>query len=137
MISCIIFFIVFTNLFESFCTCMLLKTLLCYVICWFIANVLYIFTKFFVVNFMTIFTFYICTEFLHQFFLKLALRFDCCVSCFKSFKQVLFTHFLHFTFNHHNVFFSSTHHKIHISLFQLFESWINDEFTINTCYTYF
>jgi len=95
------------------------------------------FTQFFIVYFVAIFAFYGRTNSLCQFFLSQALHFDCFVGCFHGVQQVKFGNFTHFTFYHHDVFVSSTHHEVHVSFFQLIESRVDNELSVDACYAYF
>ena len=102
-----------------------------------IASLTTSFTQFLIIHFMTIFTLNICTQFFGQFLLKSALGFDGFMSCLEGSQQILFGNLIHLTFYHHDIFLSSTHHDIHICLFHLLESRIDDIFSINACYTHF
>ena len=95
------------------------------------------FAQFFVVYFVAIFAFYGRTNCFSQFFLCLTLHFDSFVSGLHGVQQVLFGYFIHFTFHHHDVFISGTNHKVHVSFFQLIESRVDNELSVDACYTYF
>ena len=98
---------------------------------------MYGFAQVFVIFFVTVFTFYSLADFFHQLHLSLAVNLDCFVSKLHGFQQVLFRNFLHFTFHHHDVFIGSGNHDVHVSTFQCFECRVDDELTVDTCYTYF
>ena len=94
-------------------------------------------TEFFVVFFVAIFALHGRTNFFHQFHLSLAVNLDSFVSSLQSFEQILFAHFVHFAFHHHDVFVSSSNHQVHICLFELFESWVDNELAIDASYANF
>jgi len=102
-----------------------------------VASIMNGFTQFFIIYFVAIFAFYGRTHCFCQFFLSLTLYFDCFVSCFHGVQQVKFGNFTHFTFYHHDVFISGTYHKVHVCFFQLIESRVDNEFSVDACYTYF
>ena len=129
------FLVVLANLLESLCACMLLQSLLCYVVGWLIAYLLNIGTQILVVYFVAVLALNVCAKFLHQFLLKLALWLDGIVSSLERSKKILLRNFLHLALNHHDVLLGSTNHQIHISLFQLLECWVDDELAVDTCYT--
>ena len=106
-------------------------------VCFCIAEFVNCLTQFFVVFFVAIFTFNCRAYCFCQFHLSLAVYLDSFVSAFQGFKQILFAYFLHFAFYHHDVFVSSGYHQVHIGFFQLFESRVDNELTVYTCYTYF
>ena len=94
-------------------------------------------TQFFVVYFMTIFAFYSRTNFFCQLHLSFTLYLDCFVSGLHGVQQVKFGYFIHFTFHHHDVFVSGTDHEVHVSFFQLVESRVDNELSVDTRYAYF
>ena len=67
----------------------------------------------------------------HQFLLSDAVNLDSFVRSFEGFKQVRFRNFVHFTFHHHDVFVSRTHHNVHVGLFKLVESWVYYKFAVD------
>ena len=91
----------------------------------------------FVVHFMVVFTFHCFSNLFSQLHLCFTMNLDSFMSYFHCFQQFSFGYFVHFTFYHHDVLISSGHHQIHISFFQLFKSRIDNELTVDTCYTYF
>ena len=103
------------------------------IVCFFL-NLL---AKFFIVYFIAIFALNICTKFFCKFFLNFAHWFNSIVCSFQSINKILLRHFVHFAFYHHNIIFGSTNHYVHISFFHLFEGWIYDIFSINSCNTNF
>ncbi len=128
--------VVLANLLESLCTSLLLETLLGHVVSWLVANLGNVCLKFLVVHLVAIFTLHVGTEFLHKFLLEAALRLDGIVSSLEGSKQILFAHFLHLAFHHHDVFLCGTHHEVHVSLFELLESRVDNKFTIDTSNAY-
>ena len=128
----------FADGIESIHTLMLiLVTGSCNCISLVIAGVVNSLAEFFIVYFVAVFAFYGRTDFFCQFHLGLTLYLDCFVSSFHGFQQVSFGNFIHFTFHHHDVFISGAYHQIHVSLFQLLKSRIDNKFAVDTCYAYF
>ena len=68
---------------------------------------------------------------LHEFLLDETVNLDSLVSCLESAKQILLAHLIHLTFYHHDVVVGSTDHKVHVSLFHLLESRVDDIFAID------
>ena len=91
----------------------------------------------FVVYFVVVFTFYSFSNLFSQLHLRFAMNLDSFVSHFHCFQQFSFRYFMHFTFYHHDVLISSGYHQVHVSFFQLFKSRIDNELTVDTCYTHF
>ena len=131
---CVCFLIVFANLLKCFCTSMLLESLLCYVVSWLVALSINVSLEFVIINFVAIFALNISAEFLHEFLLDAALWLDSLVCCLESFEKILLRHFLHLTLNHHDVLLCSTYHKVHISVLQLLESWVDNKLAIDASY---
>ena len=102
-----------------------------------IASVVNSLAEFFVVYFMAIFAFYGRANLFGQFHLGFTLYLDCFMGGFHGFQQVFFGNLVHFTFHHHDILISSAYHEIHVCLFQLVESRVDDELAIDTCYAHF
>ena len=101
-------------------------------ICLVVALFPYILAEVFVVYFMTVFALNGGSGFFSEFHLRLALALDCLVGKLESVEQFSFRNFVHFAFNHHYIFVCSTYHQIHVSFFELFESWVDNELAIDT-----
>ena len=136
MCSSVSFLVVLANLLESLCTSMLLESLLGHVVSWLVANLGNVSLKFLVVHLVAVFTLHVGAEFLHELLLQAALWLDSLVSSLESTEQILLAHFLHLAFHHHDVFLSGTHHEVHVGVFELLESRVDDKLTIDTCNAY-
>ena len=123
--------------FESLGALVLLQSLLCYVISGLVALLLHLLAKVLVVHFVAVFALHVGTQFLAKFLLQAAHGFDGLVGSLQGTQQVLFAHFLHLTFHHHDVFFGGAHHEVHIGLLQLGEGGIDDILTIDASYSNF
>ena len=84
-----------------------------------------------VVDFMAIFALH-GTYSLGQFELGLALHLDSVMSGLEGSQKFSFGHFVHFAFHHHDVVVGGTDHEFHVGFFELFESGIDYEFTVDT-----
>ena len=92
--------------------------------------------QFLVVHLMAVFAFHVGAELFGQFNLHLAHRFDGIHSCFECTDHVLFAHFLHLAFHHHDVFGRGTDHDVHVCFFHLLECRVDDILAIDTCYAH-
>ena len=52
-------------------------------------------------------------------------------------EQVLLGDFLHLSFHHHDVFLSGTHHDVHVGIFQLCESGVDDILAVHPRHAHF
>ena len=86
---------------------------------------------------MTVFALNGGSGFFSEFHLRLALALDCLVGKLESVEQFSFRNFVHFAFNHHNIFISSTYHKVHVGFLKLFKGRVDDELTIDAGYAHF
>ena len=134
--SSVCLLVILTNLLESLCTILLLKTLLRHVVSRLVALGSEVCLQVVIIHLVAILTLHILAQLLHQLLLQAALRLDSVVCCLERFEKVFLLHFLHLTFHHHDVFFSGTHHQVHISLLQLLEGWVNHELAIDACNTH-
>ena len=105
-------------------------------ICFVVACFAYFLAQLFVVNFVAVFAFNIGAELLGKFLLQTTHGFDGFVCRLERANKVLLGNFIHFAFHHHDVFFGSSHHDVHISIFHLFISRIYHVFSVNACNTY-
>ena len=128
---------VFNDFLEGLCTCVLLESLLCNVISWLVAFLLNLLAEFLVVNLVAVFALDIFAKFLSKFRLQLAHRTDGVLSSLQCSEQVLLRNLFHLAFHHHDVLCRRAYHNIHVGLFHLLESRINNVFAIDACYTNF
>ena len=91
----------------------------------------HVFAQIFVVGFVAIFAFYGRTHGLGQLFLYEAVNLDGFMGGFEGFEQVGLRNFVHFAFDHHDVFISGTYHQIHVGSFEFAEGRIYSEFTVD------
>ena len=96
-----------------------------------------ILTKVFVVLFVAIGALDEFADSFGEFELSLALYLDSFVRNLDGFEHLSFLYFLHFSFDHHDIVEGSTDHQLNIGILELLESWVDDELTIDTCYTHF
>ena len=89
-------------------------------------------TQFVVVHFVAVFALHVGAKFLHQFFLEHTHGGDGLLCGLEGTEQVLFRNFFHFAFHHHDVFFRSTHHDVHVGFFHLGECGVNHIFAVDT-----
>ena len=68
---------------------------------------------------------------LHEFLLYETVNLDGIVSSLECAKQILLAHLIHLTLDHHDVLVGSTNHKVHVGLFHLLESRVDDIFAID------
>ena len=94
------------------------------------------FVKFFVVGFVAVFALN-DANLLCKFLLSHTHRLDSVVCCLEGCNEVVFAYFVHFTFNHHNIVISCTYHQFHVCVLQLFEGWVDDEFSVDASYAHF
>ncbi len=92
--------------------------------------------EFFVVGLVAIFSLG-HAKFGGKLLLSHAHRLDSVVRCLESCDEVVFAHFVHFAFNHHNIVISCTYHQFHVCVFQLFEGWVDDEFASDARHAHF
>ena len=97
----------------------------------------HVFAQIFVVGFVAIFAFYGRTHGLGQLFLYEAVNLDGFMGGFEGFEQVGLRNFVHFAFDHHDVFISGTYHQIHVGSFEFAEGRIYSEFTVDAGNPYF
>ena len=102
-----------------------------------VTSLLHFFAQVLIVHLMAILPLHFLTGFLLQLFLEAAHRFDGLMGYLQGVEQVLFGHFLHLAFHHHDVLFRGTHHDVHVGLFQLGESRIDHILAVDACHTHF
>ena len=127
----------FANSFESVETFVLFECRLRDVVALLVAVVLHLCAEVFIVHLVAVFALHVLTQFLREFLLDLAHRFDSSVRHFERFEESAFGHFVHFTFHHHDVLFGSSDHEIHVCAFELFESGVDDKFSVDASYANF
>ena len=74
---------------------------------------------------------------LHHFELCLALHLDGFVRHLEGGEQVVFAHFLHFAFDHHDVFNRGGHHEVHVGGLELGEGGVDDEAAVDAGHAHF
>ena len=130
-------FEVFADLHESILTGMLVAVaFLSDTVSRIVTSFLHFFAQVFIVHLMAILPLHFLTDFFLQLFLETAHRFDGLMSHLQGVEQILFGHFLHLAFHHHDVLFRSAHHDVHVGLLQLGESGIDHIFAIHTGYAH-
>ena len=92
--------------------------------------------QFFVVGFVAVFAFH-HLELFGEFLLSHTHRLDSLVCSLQCCNEVVFAHFVHFAFNHHNIVISCTYHQFNVCIFLLFKGWVDDEFTVDTRHAHF
>ena len=102
-----------------------------------VAGFVYVLAKVFVILFVAIGALDELADSLRELELSLALYLDRLVRYLDGFEHLSFLHFLHFTFDHHDVVEGSTYHQFDVGSLELLEGRIDDELTIDTCYTHF
>ena len=126
----------FAHSFEGVETFVLLECGLRDVVAFLVALGFHLFAQLFVVDFVAVFALHVLAEFFRQLLLEAAHGFDGLVCGFEGFEEGTFRHFVHFAFHHHDVFFGSTHHEVHVGAFELFESRVDDEITVDAGHTH-
>ena len=135
-VSSVVFFQEIGEYFvESVVTFLLRKSLFGDVIYGLIQLVVHLFTQVFIVHLVIILALHILTQLLVQLILNGTHRLDGLVCSLQSVNQVELRHFFHFAFHHHDVVLGGTYHQVHIGLFHLFDSWVDDIFAIDACHT--
>ena len=135
--SSISYFELFANSFESVETVVLFECRLRDVVALLIAVCFHLCAEIFIVHLVAVFALHVLTQFLREFLLDLAHGFDSSVRHFERFEESAFGYFVHFTFHHHNVLFGSSDHEIHVCAFELFESGVDDKFSVDACHANF
>ena len=106
-------------------------------VCLVVAGIVYGLTQVFVVHFVAVFALYSRADFFGQLHLCLTHGLDSLVGSFQGSQQILFGHFFHFAFHHHDVLVGGTYHQVHVGLFQLLEGGVDDELSVDAGYTHF
>ena len=128
---------VLAYLFKSFGALLLLQCLLGHIISGLVALVVGLLTQVLVVHLVAVLALHVLAQFLGQLLLKAAHGLDGLVCSFQSCQQVLLAHFLHFAFHHHDVLFGGAHHQVHVGLFKLTESGVDDKLSVDTGHAHF
>ena len=129
---------VFTNFGESlFALVLVVVAGLCNGIGRSVALVLYLLAEFLVVHLVFVFTLDVGAEFLHEFLLQLAHGLDGLVCSLEGFEQGALGHFVHFAFDHHDVFLGGAYHDVHVGLSELLEGGVDDVLAVDACHAYF
>lgn len=120
------------QLLERLLALLLRESLLHEVVGGLIELVLDLLAQLLVVDLVVILALGVGAELLHQFLLQLAHRLDSLVGGLEGADQVLLGDFVHLAFHHHDVVLSGTNHDVHVGLFHLLESRVNNILAIDT-----
>ena len=95
-----------------------------------VAFLAYLLAELFVVHLMAVFSLDILAELLGELFLEAAHGFDGLVSGLEGADEVLLGHLVHLALYHHDVLLGSAYHDVHVGIFHLLVSRIDDVFTV-------
>ena len=113
------------------------RTGLCYGVCLVVAFVMDILAEILVICLVAIFTFDSLTGSLGKLDLSLALHLDRIMGGFERVEKIGFRNFLHLALDHHDIVVCGADHELHVGLFELLESGIDDKFAVHTGHTHF